>query len=78
MRMPEDAAGIFTGAGHDVSTPLRQGLGGKGDSEVAAACKAEGRALITLDTDFANVRAYPPQNFEWHSMGTSRTSAPIV
>ena len=61
--MPEDAAEILTAAGHDAGTALRQGLGGRPDSDVAAACRAEGRALITLDTDFADVRTYPPQYF---------------
>ena len=28
--------------------------------DAAAVCRADGRALITLDTDFGNVRAYPP------------------
>ena len=54
--MPEDAAEILTAAGHDTTTALRQGLGGSPDSDVATACRAEDRALITLDTDFADVR----------------------
>jgi len=61
--MPEDAAAILAHAGHETSTVIRQGLGGKGDSEIAAACKAEGKVLITLDTDFANLSAYPPEDY---------------
>ena len=61
--IPEDAAVIFVNAGCQVSTVLGQGLGGKADPEVAAACKAEGRVLITLDTDFANIGAYPPEDY---------------
>ena len=26
-------------------------------------CRQEGRALVTLDTDFADIRAYPPHEF---------------
>ena len=61
--IPEDAATIFTSAGFQVSTVLDQGLGGKADPEVAAACKAESKVLITLDTDFANLSAYPPEDY---------------
>jgi predicted nuclease of predicted toxin-antitoxin system len=61
--IPEDAATIFTGAGYEASTVLHQGLGGKTDPEVAAACKAESQVLITLDTDFANLGSYPPEDY---------------
>jgi predicted nuclease of predicted toxin-antitoxin system len=46
-----------------VSTVLGQGLGGKSDPEVAAACKTESKVLITLDTDFANLSTYPPEDY---------------
>jgi predicted nuclease of predicted toxin-antitoxin system len=61
--IPEDAATIFKDAGYQVSTVLSQGLGGKADPDVAAACKAESKILITLDTDFANIGAYPPEDY---------------
>ncbi len=61
--IPEDAATIFRKAGYQVSTVLDQGLGGRADPEVAAACKAESRVLITLDTDFANIGAYSPEDY---------------
>ena len=61
--IPEDAATIFMGVGYKVTTALDQGLGGKADPEVAAACKAESKVLITLDTDFANIGAYPPEDY---------------
>ena len=61
--MPDDAAAILKGAGHDTSTVLVQGLGGKSDSEIAASCKKQNRVLITLDADFANLSAYPPEDY---------------
>ena len=61
--IPEDAATIFLSAGYQVATVLDQGLGGKADREIAAACRAENRVLITLDTDFANIGAYPPEDY---------------
>ncbi|MCX7009988.1 MAG: DUF5615 family PIN-like protein, partial [Kiritimatiellaeota bacterium] len=30
---------------------------------VAAICKAEKRILVTMDTDFGNILAYPPEEF---------------
>jgi predicted nuclease of predicted toxin-antitoxin system len=61
--IPEDAAAIFMNAGHQVSTVLDEGLGGRTDLEVAAVCITESKVLITLDTDFANIGAYPPADY---------------
>lgn len=41
-------------------TVYEQNLGGHPDTEIADICRQETRALITLDLDFANIRAYPP------------------
>jgi predicted nuclease of predicted toxin-antitoxin system len=60
--LPAEAATVLAEAGHDVSTALGEELGGGADPQVAAQCKAEGRALITLDTDFGNIQLYPPEN----------------
>jgi predicted nuclease of predicted toxin-antitoxin system len=45
---------------HDVETALSEGLAGAADPDLLAACTAEDRVLITLDLDFADIRAYPP------------------
>lgn len=50
-------------AGHDAVHVLDQDLGGAPDPEVATVCKNEGRALVTLDLDFADIRTYPPAEF---------------
>ena len=39
---------------------LEQTMGGEPDPIVAAVCQREGRVLVTLDTDFADIRTYPP------------------
>jgi predicted nuclease of predicted toxin-antitoxin system len=46
--------------GHDVETAISEGLAGAVDPILLAACAAEDRLLITLDLDFADIRAYPP------------------
>jgi len=40
-----------------------EGLTGADDSALAAKCRSEGRILVTLDLDFANIRAYPPAEY---------------
>jgi predicted nuclease of predicted toxin-antitoxin system len=46
--------------GHDVETAVSEGLAGAIDPDLLAACLAEDRVLVTLDLDFADIRAYPP------------------
>ena len=45
---------------HDVETAFSEGLAGATDPTLLAACTAEDRVLVTLDLDFADIRAYPP------------------
>lgn len=40
-----------------------QKLQGVPDAHLASVCLQEQRALITLDLDFADIRAYPPDQF---------------
>lgn len=58
--LPAQASHLLRSAGHDALSVLEQELGGSPDRKVAAVCKAEARILVTLDTDFANIVAYPP------------------
>jgi len=54
---------LLIDAGHDVSTAAIQGLAQSSDEALIAACAAEKRALISLDTDFANAMRYPPPRY---------------
>ncbi len=58
--LPSELANLFHQAGHDAVTVLDQDLGGATDSALALACVREGRAMVTLDTDFSDIRTYPP------------------
>lgn len=58
--IPGDAVSLLREAGHDAVSVLDQELGGAPDDRIAAVCRSEDRALVTLDVDFANIRAYPP------------------
>ncbi len=61
--MPIEAAEELTRAGHDAITVADQQLAGHTDGHVAEVCKAEGRALLTLDLDFSDIRIYPPSDY---------------
>jgi predicted nuclease of predicted toxin-antitoxin system len=58
--LPVEVAELLRQRGHDVFSVIEQQLAGHPDIDVATTCQAEQRALVTLDLDFADVRAYPP------------------
>lgn len=58
--LPVEATDAFRAAGHDAVSVPEQRLGGQPDSVVSSVCRDEGRVLVTLDADFADIRAYPP------------------
>jgi hypothetical protein len=55
-----DAAELLRQHGHDVRSVWEQGLGGHSDSAILEACSNEGRVLLTLDLDFADIRTHRP------------------
>ena len=54
--LPHEFAGTLRKAGHDAVTVVDEGLGGQEDGRILSACQREGRALITLDLDFSDIR----------------------
>jgi predicted nuclease of predicted toxin-antitoxin system len=54
---------MLEGAGHDVSTVVQQHLQAALDDELILHCKREGRALVTLDLDFANPLQFNPAEY---------------
>ena len=61
--LPIDIADLLHSGGHDALTVFDQKLIGQDDRRILDICKAEERALITLDLDFSDVRSYPPQEY---------------
>lgn len=61
--IPSDLVDLLTDAGHDALGVLDQDLGGAEDSQVASACQRKQRILVTLDSDFADIRTYPPSEY---------------
>jgi predicted nuclease of predicted toxin-antitoxin system len=58
--LPSECALIFGEAGFEAATVAEQSLSGADDATLFERCRLEGRVLVTLDLDFANVQAYPP------------------
>jgi len=56
----ERGRAMLSGAGHDVATVRDQLMEGALDANLIEACGEEGRALVTLDLDFANPLRFRP------------------
>jgi len=56
-------AKLFHESGHDVETVRSQQLRGAPDEDLIAACQAEHRCLITLDSDFGNPFIFKPWEY---------------
>lgn len=61
--LPIEIAGLLINAGHNAKTVNVQQLQGAKDSVLIGICRSEHRVLVTLDTDFSDIRAYPPGEF---------------
>jgi predicted nuclease of predicted toxin-antitoxin system len=61
--IPVEAVALLRAAGLDAVSVFDQALSGRPDSRIASVCKREDRALITLDTDFADIRTYRPEDY---------------
>lgn len=51
---------VFEQAGYDVQTVRQEDLQGTSDHHLYEVCRTEGRCLVTLDLDFADVTRFPP------------------
>ncbi len=58
--LPRETCDLLNRAGHDAISVGEQALSGADDARIYQLCQDEQRALITLDVDFANRRAYDP------------------
>ena len=61
--LPIEVAELLKQAGHDALTVHDEELVGSSDSTIASICQSEKRALISFDTDFADIGAYPPKDY---------------
>jgi predicted nuclease of predicted toxin-antitoxin system len=61
--LPVEVAEMLRQNQHDAVSVQDQQMAGKGDPQIARVCQTEGRALVTCDLDFADIRAYPPEDY---------------
>lgn len=61
--LPVEVADLLVQAGYDAKTVNEQLLQGATDSKLIDICKNENRILVTLDTDFSDIRMYPPEEY---------------
>ena len=61
--LPIEVAELLQQVGYDAATVYDQKLVGEADKNIATVCQAEERAIVTLDTDFADIRVYPPEAY---------------
>ncbi|HVO96342.1 MAG TPA: DUF5615 family PIN-like protein, partial [Terriglobales bacterium] len=55
-------ATLLCNAGHNTLTVREQNPQSTDDPNLCRVCVEEGRTLVTLDLDFANILQYPPEN----------------
>jgi len=58
--LPLALADLFRSAGYDAATVAEERLSGAADSALLGRAALEGRVLLTLDRDFADIRNHPP------------------
>jgi predicted nuclease of predicted toxin-antitoxin system len=61
--LPAEVKVILKQAGHDALDLGDQSMLGAKDDTIADVCRVEKRAIVTLDTDFADIRTYPPDEY---------------
>lgn len=61
--LPRDVLVLLRQLGHDVADVRELRMSGSPDAEVARLARQEGRLLVTLDLDFANILQYPPSEY---------------
>ena len=61
--LPVEILPLLVNTWHDAKTVNDQQLQGINDPALIDICNREHRVLVTLDTDFSDIRAYPPEEF---------------
>src|SRR3990172_310724 len=56
-------ARLFAEAGHSATTAYEEGICSASDHEIIEVCRAEQKALVTLDNHFGNTLNFPPGKF---------------
>ncbi len=88
--LPAEIADILKSASYDAISVTDQGMKGVNDDTVIDVCSKEGRILVSLDLDFADIFAYPPKQYagimvirvgiqeKYHIIDTFRRVIPLI
>jgi predicted nuclease of predicted toxin-antitoxin system len=61
--MPRRATDVIIASGHHAVDVRGIGLGGATDEVIAAYAQSGAHAIVTRDTDFGDIRNYPPASY---------------
>ena len=61
--LPRSAIAVLVRFGHEPLFARDIGLGTAADNEIASHARATGSVLLTRDLDFADIRRYPPDEY---------------
>ena len=61
--LPASVVETFVAAGYDAIHVADLGIAAESDTAIAAAARMHGRAIVTRDFDFADVRLYVPRHY---------------
>jgi predicted nuclease of predicted toxin-antitoxin system len=64
QNLPVEVADALRAAGHDAETAYEEQLAGTPDPQLATVIQREARGLVTLDLGFADIRSYPPRDYQ--------------
>ena len=62
--LPRPTAELVRSLGHEATDVRDVGLGASPDHLIASYAQAHGFCLLTGDFDFADIRDYPPENYQ--------------
>lgn len=62
--LPSEVAADLAAAGHDSQTVYDEGLVGSADPALVSVVQQEHRILLTMDKGIADIRTYPPDQYE--------------
>jgi predicted nuclease of predicted toxin-antitoxin system len=63
QNLPSEYAALLRQAGFEADTVDDEGLSGADDLVISERGRAAGRALVTLDLAFSDIRSYPPKEY---------------
>jgi predicted nuclease of predicted toxin-antitoxin system len=61
--LPLEIADAFRDTGHEIDSVQSEGLTGASDQEILKRAQAENQVLLTMDKGIADVRIFPPSQY---------------